>query len=68
MAASPNFLFLVRDQHRYDHLGCYGNCVVQTPTIDMLAESGWLSDAFHVASLARIRDEIWTSYEERETA
>lgn len=50
MAARPNFLFLVTDQHRYDHLGCYGNRVVQTPNIDTLADSGWLSDAFHVAS------------------
>lgn len=50
MTPRPNFLFLVTDQQRYDHLACYGNRVVQTPNIDALAKRGWLSDGFHVAS------------------
>ena len=31
MASQPNFLFLITDQHRADHLGCYGNRIVRTP-------------------------------------
>jgi arylsulfatase A-like enzyme len=46
----PNFLFFIADQHRFDHLGCYGNGIVRTPHIDALAAAGWVSDAFHVAS------------------
>ena len=41
MAASrPNILCIVTDQHRADHLGCYGNPDVQTPNIDRLAREG----------------------------
>lgn len=38
--ARPNFLIFLTDQHRADHLGCYGNEVVKTPHIDELARSG----------------------------
>jgi len=37
MKQQPNFLFIITDQHRADHLGCYGNTVVKTPHIDSLA-------------------------------
>jgi arylsulfatase A-like enzyme len=36
----PNFLFIITDQHRADHLGCYGNRIVRTPSIDSLAARG----------------------------
>jgi arylsulfatase A-like enzyme len=35
-----NILMLMTDQHRVDTLGCYGNPICQTPTIDSIAESG----------------------------
>src|ERR1700741_793024 len=46
----PNFLFFIADQLRFDHLGCYGNAIVRTPQIDATAKSGWVSDAFLVAT------------------
>lgn len=33
----PNILFLMTDQHRFDHVGFNGNKVVQTPNLDALA-------------------------------
>lgn len=38
----PNFLLLMSDNHYYNHLGCYGDPVVKTPTIDKLATEGVL--------------------------
>ena len=40
MPNRPNFLCIVTDQHRADHLGCAGNPVVRTPGIDRLAAEG----------------------------
>ncbi|WP_372828542.1 sulfatase-like hydrolase/transferase, partial [Polaromonas sp.] len=48
----PNFLFIITDQHRADHLGCYGNSVVRTPHIDSIAARGWRSERFYVANPA----------------
>lgn len=48
----PNFLFIITDQHRADHLGCYGNPIVRTPHIDSLARRGWRSERFYVANPA----------------
>lgn len=45
----PNFLFIICDQLRADHLGCYGNRVVQTPHIDGLAGRGVRFDRSYVA-------------------
>jgi arylsulfatase A-like enzyme len=50
MQTRPNFLFIITDQHRADHLGCYGNDVVKTPNIDSLAKSGTRFDRFYVAT------------------
>jgi arylsulfatase A-like enzyme len=50
MTARPNFLLIITDQHRADHLSCYGNEIVRTPHIDSLAARGWTSDRFYVAS------------------
>ena len=36
----PNILILMSDNHSWDHLGCYGDPVLKTPTIDRLAENG----------------------------
>lgn len=50
MTNRPNFLFIITDQHRADHLGCYGNSVVKTPNIDRLAATGTRWDKFYVAN------------------
>ncbi|WP_298362839.1 sulfatase-like hydrolase/transferase [uncultured Litoreibacter sp.] len=50
MTKRPNFLFIITDQHRADHLGCYGNAVVQTPNIDGIAAKGTRWDRFYVAN------------------
>ena len=49
MAKKPNFLFIVTDQQRADHLGCYGNPIVRTPNIDSLARRGLSFDEFYVS-------------------
>lgn len=36
----PNVLLIITDQHRADHLGCYGNRQVRTPHLDGLAAQG----------------------------
>ncbi|HEX7008103.1 MAG TPA: sulfatase-like hydrolase/transferase [Alphaproteobacteria bacterium] len=50
MPTRPNFLLIITDQHRADHLSCYGNTIVKTPHIDSLSARGWTSDRFYVAS------------------
>ncbi|MCY6383604.1 sulfatase family protein [Hoeflea prorocentri] len=50
MTKKPNFLFIITDQHRADHLGCYGNPTVRTPHIDRLAKHGRRWDRFYVAN------------------
>src|SRR5438270_10919745 len=50
MNKRPNFLFIITDQHRADHLGCYGNSVLRTPNIDGLAHNGTRFDNFYVAT------------------
>jgi len=51
MSVKPlNFLLIITDQQRADHLGCYGNPVVQTPHIDALAKKGMRFDNMHVAT------------------
>lgn len=49
MSRRPNFIFISTDQQRADHLGCYGNSVVKTPSIDSLAAHGTLFKNFYVA-------------------
>ena len=46
----PNILLIMTDQHRADHLGCYGNRQVRTPHIDGIASKGTVFDRFYVAS------------------
>jgi len=50
MTKKPNFLFIITDQHRADHLGCYGNRIVKTPNIDAIAGKGTRWDKFYVAN------------------
>lgn len=50
MSKRPNFLFIITDQHRADHLGCTGNPIVQTPNIDGIAAKGARWDRFYVAN------------------
>jgi len=37
----PNILFLLADDQRSDVLGCYGNKLINTPTLDRLAKHGF---------------------------
>lgn len=50
MTKRPNFLFIITDQHRADHLGCGGNSIVRTANIDRLAAKGARWDRFYVAN------------------
>jgi arylsulfatase A-like enzyme len=50
MAKRPNFLLIMTDQQRADHLGCYGNRVLRTPHIDTLATHGVAFDRCYVAT------------------
>ncbi|MEN8193360.1 MAG: sulfatase [Bacteroidota bacterium] len=36
----PNILLLMSDNHSWNHLGCYGDPMVQTPNIDRIAKQG----------------------------
>lgn len=46
----PNFLFIITDQQRADHLSCAGNKLLRTPNLDRLAEAGTRFSRFHVAT------------------
>jgi N-sulfoglucosamine sulfohydrolase len=39
-ASRPNIVLIVADDHGLDALGCYGNPVIQTPNMDLLASEG----------------------------
>ena len=45
----PNFLFIITDQHRADHLGCYGHPILKTPHIDAIAKRGRKFEKFYVS-------------------
>lgn len=46
----PNFLFIITDQQRADHMSCAGNAVLKTPHIDRLAQRGRRFERFYVNS------------------
>ena len=46
----PSYILFITDQHRYDHLGCNGHPVLNTPHIDEIASEGINFDRFYVAS------------------
>jgi arylsulfatase A-like enzyme len=52
MSERPNFLFIMTDQHRADHLSCYGNTVLETPHIDRIADQGATFEQCYVATPA----------------
>ena len=62
MATLPNIVFIMSDQQRPDSLGCYGNCFIDSPNIDRLAESGMVFDnMFSVFPLCTpARATLWT--------
>lgn len=49
MSDRPNILLIITDQHRADHLGCYGNEIVQTPNIDALSDRAIQFNRFYVS-------------------
>lgn len=51
-ALRPNFIFILTDDHRWDHLGCTGHPFLKTPHLDRLASEGVLfENAFVTTSL-----------------
>ncbi|MBW2008183.1 MAG: sulfatase [Deltaproteobacteria bacterium] len=48
----PNILFILSDDHRWDHMGCAGHPFVKTPHLDRLAREGVrFKNAFVTTSL-----------------
>lgn len=60
--ARPNFVFLLIDDLRYNALGCMGDKIVQTPSIDRLAAEGVLfENCFVTTSICAVsRASIFT--------
>lgn len=50
LAPPPNFLFLIADQLRADHVGFSGNAIVRTPHLDALAARATVFDRAYVAN------------------
>ncbi len=57
-----NFVLIMADTMRADHLGCYGNKVVKTPCLDKLASEGCLFERAYCASWPTIpnRTDLFT--------
>ncbi|HEY6739384.1 MAG TPA: sulfatase-like hydrolase/transferase [Actinopolymorphaceae bacterium] len=47
---SPNVLFLMTDEHRYDVAGFAGDSIVRTPTLDRIASEGVVFDNAYTPS------------------
>lgn len=48
----PNIIFILTDDQRWDTLGCMGNPIIKTPTIDNMAKDGVLfTNAFVTTSI-----------------
>ena len=48
----PNIIFILSDDHRWDHMGCMGHPFLKTPAMDRLAAEGVLfENAFVTTSL-----------------
>ncbi|NQT12518.1 MAG: sulfatase-like hydrolase/transferase, partial [Planctomycetes bacterium] len=63
----PNILFFLVDDQRNDTLGCAGHPILETPTVDRLAETGVrFANMFVTTSIcAASRASIFTSLHER---
>lgn len=48
-ANKPNFLVIITDQQRADHLSCMGNAILKTPNIDKIASRGRRYENFYVS-------------------
>lgn len=59
-----NILMLMTDQHRVDTLGCYGNPICRTPTIDAIAATGTRFDQWYTptAICTPARASLFTGY------
>ncbi len=59
---SMNFLIIVSDTYRRDHLGCYGNDWIKTPNIDALARQSLVFDNAYCGSFPTVpnRAELFT--------
>ncbi len=49
-APGPNMVFILSDDHRWDHLGCMGHPFVKTPSMDRLASQGVIFENAFVAT------------------
>ena len=47
----PNFVLIITDQQRRDSLGCYGNRIIKTPSLNRLAKEGILFDYAFTANM-----------------
>ena len=63
----PNIIFLLADDQREDVIGCYGNTLIQTPTLDQLAEQGVRFDNVfcEVPICAASRSSLFTGLSQR---
>ncbi len=64
---NPNIIFILADDQRNDVLGCYGNELIQTPTLDRLAAEGVrFENAFcEVPICAASRSTLFTGLSQR---
>ena len=46
----PNFIFILTDDQQYGMMGCTGNEIVKTPSLDKLAKDGVLFTNAHITS------------------
>ncbi|MFP6872889.1 MAG: sulfatase-like hydrolase/transferase [Verrucomicrobiales bacterium] len=47
-AERPNIVYIISDDHDYEHLGFMGNAFVKTPTLDSLAGNGTIFTTAHL--------------------
>ena len=47
-AEQPNVVYIISDDHDYEHLGFMGNAYVHTPTLDRLAQNGTVFTTAHL--------------------